>query len=144
MNPEVDQILGVSSAQLMSALAPMLPEGYPQGTAAVLSLMMALSAQEYDRAAEIRAAENADMRALFRELAPRVEDAVLRAQLESSAQMQDESIRISTLNKSNADLRRLLIALQTHIETQGTAHDAEARIWAVLKRMAAGRLLKLA
>jgi hypothetical protein len=144
MNPEVDQILGVSAAQLSSALAPMLPDGYPQGMAAVLSLMMALSAQEYDRGAEIRASENSDMRALFGEIAPRVADGVLRAQLESAAQTRDDSIRISALNKSNAELRRILIALQTHIEAQGGARDAEARVWDVLKRMAAGRLLKLA
>jgi hypothetical protein len=144
MNPEVDQMLGISSAQLMSALTPLLPEGYAQGSAALLSLIMALSAQEYDRAAEIRASENADMRALFGEIAPRVADATLRAQLESAAQTGDDSIRISALNKSNAELRRILIALQTHIEAQGGAHDAEARIWDVLKRMAAGRLLKLA
>jgi hypothetical protein len=144
MNPEVDQILGVSSAQLMSALTPLLPEGYPQGSAALLSVMMALSAQEYDRAAEIRANENSDMRTLFKELAPRVTDAALRARLESTAHTLDESVRISALNKSNAELRRVLIVLQTHVEAQGDAQDAEARLWDVLKRMAAGRLLKLA
>jgi hypothetical protein len=146
MNPEVDKILNFSASQLMTQLAPLLPSGYAQGSASLLSVMMMLAAQEYDRAAEIRVAENADMRALFGELAPLISDPALRADAQRAATKKDASLNISTLNTSNAEFRRLLIALQAHMEEAAgiVARTAEARIWEVLKASAARRLLKLA
>jgi len=146
MNPEVDKILSLSASQLMTQLVPLLPSGYAQGSASLLSVMMTLAAQEYDRAAEIRVAENADMRALFGELAPLISDPALRTDLQRAATQKDASLTISALNTSNAEFRRLLIALQAHMEEAAgiVARTAEARIWEVLKASAARRLLKLA
>jgi len=146
MNPEVDKILDFSASQLMTQLAPLLPSGYAQGSASLLSMMMMLAAQEYDRAAEIRVAENTDLRALFGELAPLISDPALRTDLQRAATKKDASLAISALNTSNAEFRRLLIALQAHMEEAAgiVARTAEARIWEVLKASAARRLLKLA
>lgn len=147
MNPDVDQILKTSASQLMGILAPLLPEGYAQGQASLLGFMMLMCSQEYGRAAEIRVAENADMRALFAALAPGVDDVELRDKLHAAAQSHDESVAISALNKTNADLRRLLILLQSHVEAQTdsrSVHDARVRIWGVLKRSSSRRLVKLA
>jgi hypothetical protein len=142
MNPEVDQILMLSASQMMGNLAPLLPETYAQGHAALLSFMMILSAQEYERGADMRASENADMRALFRDLASLVDDKPLRARIEAAAGTKDESLTISVLNASNAELRRVLIALQIHVEEQEN-HDAQTRIWEFLKHSAARRVVKL-
>jgi hypothetical protein len=142
MNPEVDQILMLSASQLMGNLAPLLPEAYAQGQAALLSFVMILSAQEYERGADIRVNENADMRVLFRDLAPRVDDAALRARVEAAAGTKDESLTISALNAGNAELRRVLIAIQIHVEDRND-RDVQSRIWALLKRAAARRLVKL-
>ena len=142
MSPEVDQILMLSASQVMGNLAPLLPETYAQGHAALLSFMMILSAQEYERGADMRASENADMRALFRDLALQVNDKELRAQVEAAAGTKDESLMISALNAGNAESRRLLIALQVHVEDRND-RDAQNRIWDVLKRAAVRRLVKL-
>ena len=73
MKPEVDQILGLSTAQLMSQVVPLLPNSYAIGSTSLLGIMMTFAAQEYERGADIRAAENADMRALFHdEVKPRL------------------------------------------------------------------------
>ena len=144
MSPEVDQILNVSAAQLAGTLAPMLPEGYAQGQGSLLSFMMVMCAREYERAADVRARENADTRALFALLSPRVTDGNLRCKLEAASHARDESLAVSDLNRSNAELRRLLIALQTHIEGQENSAGAQAQVWGVLRRSAIGRLVKLA
>lgn len=144
MNPDVGQILTTSAAQLMQNIVPLVPQGYAQGQGALLSFMMIMSAQEYERAAEIRAGENADMRALFAALAPQIEDAELREKILAAAQTRDDSLAISALNATNADLRRLLIALQAHVETKANSREAQARTWEVLKRSAARRLVTLA
>ena len=143
MKPEVDKILGISAGHLMSALAPQLPAGFAQGSASLLGIMMMLSAQEYDRAAEIRARENDDMRALFREVADKVTEADLKAMVTRAGETRDASLKISALNAENTELRRVLIRLQTHAEEQGL-RDVEHRIWDVLKASADRRLIRLA
>ena len=143
MKPDVDQILGLSAGQLMGALAPHLSNIYEIGSATTLGIILMLSAQEYERAAEIRAAENADMRELFRECAERIEDSALKTKLLKAADTRDASFRISALNAQNAELRRVLIALQVYCEDKRLS-ELERRIWTVLKASAERRLLKLA
>jgi hypothetical protein len=144
MKPEVDQILGISAGQLMAGVIPLLPNSYSQGSTAVLSFLMLFSAQEYERGAEIRVADNTDMRAVFGALAPLVRDTELKAKLREAAASTDSSLLISALDKSNAHLRALLIELHIYLESQdGDAGRAgEKRIWDVLKASAARRLVK--
>lgn len=142
MKPGVDQILNTSAMQLMGTVVPQLPAGYAQSSAQLLGFMMMLSAQEYDRAADIRAAENADIRALFAEIAGAVKDHALKTRLEAASETEDASLKISALDTANHELRRLLIEAQAHIETLG-ARDAEKKIWKVLRAAADRRVLKM-
>jgi len=82
------------------------------------------------------------MRALFRDLAPRVDDKELRAQLKAAVGTKDEPLTITALNAGNAELRRVLIALQIHAEDKND-RDAQAHIWEFLKHSAARRVVKL-
>jgi hypothetical protein len=142
MKPEAGDILNRSADQLMGQLAPLLPAAYSQGSAAVLALLLKFAAREYERGADIRAAENGDLRALFTELAPRVSEAGLRRQLESAAATRDTSLSISALNASNRQLRHTLVALQSWTEEHGTREERQ-RIWTVLKAMADRRIVSL-
>ena len=112
MKPEVDQILMITAGQVAGELGPNLPTQYTQGVAQLAAIMAVLSAQEYDRAAEIRAAENRDMRALFAELAPSIQEGGLKTKLAEAARGADESLRISALDGANYALRTLLIEVQ--------------------------------
>ena len=141
MNPEVGTILSLSTQRIAMGIGN---EGaaFAAGTVGLIGMMMTLSAKEYDRGADIRFAENNDMRALFGELAGGVKDAALKAKLEAAAGSKDASLRISVLNENNYALRRLLTEMQIHAEEHG-ASQAQQRIWAVLKAMAARRLVQL-
>lgn len=142
MKPEVDQILNTSAMQLISSVAPLLPASYSQSAASLLGFMMMLSAQEYDRAADVRAAENADFRALFSDIADVVKDHALKTKLEAASNTEDKSLKISALDAANHELRKLLIEAQTHIEMLGAA-EAERKIWKVLRAAADRRVLKM-
>jgi hypothetical protein len=133
-------VLNISATQLMGAIAPQLPPGYPQASASLTGFLMTFCAQDYETGADSRAAENADMRALFAELAPRVSDAALAAKLKAAASGKDRSLKISALDAANAELRTLLIALH---ETVADDAPANKRVWRVLKDMANRRILKL-
>ena len=141
MNPEIPTILQFSLQRLMGGVGEN-GAAFAAGQMGLIGMMMTLSAKEYERGADIRHTENNDMRALFGELAPAVSDAALKAELQAAAAGKDESLRISALNANNYALRRLLTRLQIHAEDHGAA-AAERRIWAVLKAMAARRLVQL-
>ena len=142
MKPEADQILDVSADQLMAAAMSGPDDAYGKGTAALHALLMKFAAREYERGADIRAAENRDMRAAFAELASLVKDFILRAELATAAKGGDQSLSISRLNAANDELRRLLISLHAHLEESG-ARDAERKLWQLLKAMAARRAVSL-
>ncbi|HTT99259.1 MAG TPA: hypothetical protein VMF58_14515 [Rhizomicrobium sp.] len=142
MNPDAQDILNKSADQLMGQLAPALNAQYSQGTAAVMALLLKFAGKEYERGADIRAAENADLRALFAELTPRVGDAALRKRTEDAAATHDTSLAISALNAANHDLRRTLIALQIWIEENGSREDQQ-RIWSALRASADRRIVSL-
>jgi hypothetical protein len=141
MSPEVDTILGLTAQKIAAGFGEH-GAAFAAGTVGLLGLVLSLSAKEYDRAADIRVAENKDIRALFGDLAGGVADATLQVELETAAVGQDASLRISALNEGNYALRRLLTRLQIDAEERGDA-AAQKRIWAVLRALAARRLVPL-
>jgi len=145
MKPEVDHILNVSAGQLLGTIAPLLPAGYAQGTASLLAFMLLMSAQEYDRGAEVRALDNDEMRRLFSEMISMVGDPKLKSRLADAANTKNDSLTISALNEANGPLRRLLIDLQIFVEELPgpLAREAERRIWQVLKDSTQRRLVHL-
>ncbi|HEY2069405.1 MAG TPA: hypothetical protein VGG48_07615 [Rhizomicrobium sp.] len=140
MKLDTSSVLAISTAQLMGAIAPQLPPGYPQAMASLTGFLLTFCAQDYENGADLRAAENADMRALFAELGLKLGDTALKAKLATAAASKDASLKISALDAANAELRTLLIALHEAVESDVAAN---ARVWTVLKDMAARRVLKM-
>jgi len=145
MRPEIDKILETTAMQMMTQIAPQLPPGYTQNSTGLLTMLLNFCAQEYENGAETRAAENRELRNLLAELEASVEDVRLRVKLGAVMGERDASLKISDLNYSNAQLKKLLIDVQTYLETRNDdqAKLARREIWAVLKASAKQRLLKL-
>lgn len=141
MRPEIGTILGFTAQRIVMGLGEQ-GAAYAQGSAGLIAILLGASAREYERGADIRFTENAEIRALFAELAPSVRDANLHKELLQAAAAKDKSLRISDLNEGNYALRRLLTRLQIDAETHG-ASAARKRIWAVLKAIAERRLVQL-
>ena len=64
MKPDVDQVMQGFFGTLLMDVAPHLNAEYSMGNVGIMGMMMFMTAEEHDRAAEIRAAENAEMRTL--------------------------------------------------------------------------------
>ncbi len=145
MRPDPSRVLQQSAAHLLFELAPMIATPYAQSTLSLIALLMMIAAQDAAQGANIRGADNDDMRKLFGALAPLVADAALKEKLAEAAGAHDESFDIAALDRANAGLRTLLIALHAHVEALPgeKARAAEKRIWGVMKASAARRLLKL-
>lgn len=141
MNPEVGLIIDRSLQKIAGGFGEH-GAAFAQGTIALLATVLGMAAREYDRGAEIRVVENAELRALFGELAPLVGDDALKAKLEAAAASKDPSLRISALNEANYALRNLLTEAMIHAEDRDIG-PAKKRIWAAMKEVAARRLVQL-
>ncbi len=134
MRPELDRFLEVAAGHLMAQVAPALGSGYEQSSTMVLGLMLGAVREEHDRAASRRIEENRLLRALFADALACVEDARLSSQLEAAAAGEESSLLVSDLERSNCELRALLIELHVHVETLDTseAQRVEQAIWSEL------------
>jgi hypothetical protein len=141
VKPSPELILNHAFAKLAMEVGPALPAGYGQGSVTLTAVLLLMMAQEFDRAADIRAKENAAMRALFAE----AESAVtgrLREELRAGAASKDGNLTIATLDQGNAALKKILIALQAHAEEAGL-RALQARILRLLQEFAMARQIFL-
>ena len=146
MKPDVERTLQLLAQSLLLELGPGLANDYAQKSALLAALLLSSAAEEWDRAAERRAEENRALRELFRAVTERgVEDAALRDRLDAAARATDASLRISELERANAELRALLVELHAHVEELATqdAREIEARIWDELRRSTERRRLSM-
>lgn len=143
MKPEVPRTLQLLAQQMLTQIAPQLKEDYAQKTAGVVAGLLLAASEEWDRAAARRVEENRALRALFADAAPLVRSAGLRARLLAAARGDDDDLRIAPLERSNAELRTLLIDLQSHIETLQSeeALRIDERIWDELRAGVARRAI---
>jgi FKBP-type peptidyl-prolyl cis-trans isomerase (trigger factor) len=135
MKPDVELTLQLIAASLMTEVAPKISDDYTQRNSMLTAMLLQIAAEEWDRAAARRVEENGVLRRLFAEAATEVEDRELRARLEAASGEEEESVRISDLNRSNDRLRTLLIELHAHLEEIDTeaARRIEAAIWEELR-----------
>jgi hypothetical protein len=135
MKPDVEVTLGLIAASLLLEIAPKISDDYTQRNCALTAMLLQIAAEEWDRAAARRVEENGEMRRIFTEAAAEIEDADLRARLESASRERDESLRIADLNRANDGLRALLIELHAHVEEIDSepARRIEAAIWRELR-----------
>jgi hypothetical protein len=146
MKPDVDLTLQLIAANLLTEIAPKLSDDYTQRNSMLTVMLLQSSAEEWDRAAARRVEENRALRQLFSEAFPEIGDEDLRARLETASAGDDESLRISDLNRGNDELRTLLIELQAHVEEADTdaARRIEAAIWQELRTSTERRKLSMA
>ena len=131
MKPEAGKLIAVAAGHLMMKTAPALEPGYEQSSVAGLAALLMAAGEELERGVARRVEENAAMRRLFRLGAQRLGRPDLYPRLEEASVSTDESLLISDLERSNAELRELLIEMHAHVETldNDAARMLERLIW---------------
>lgn len=110
MKPSPELVLNHAFAKIAMEMGPALPPGYGQGSATTTGVLLLMVAQEFNRAAAIRKAENDAMRSLFAELSTRIPKP-LSDTLRMAAGGQDQDLSVSTLDATNAALKKVLVEL---------------------------------
>ena len=141
MKPSPELVLNQAFAKIAMEMGPALPPGYGQGSATTTAVLLLMTAQEFDRAADIRARENRVMRALFSDAVKSVGGA-LGAKLSAVVGVRDEDLTVAGLDRVNGELKRLLIELQAHAEIAGD-RSLELRILRFLSEASTARQVHL-
>jgi hypothetical protein len=143
MKPEVDVVLRSMMTRLLLEVAPAVGDAYVRSNVEAMGALLAAAAEEFDRAAEVRVAENRSMREILRAATEHVPEGDLRSRLTVAAEEREASLRIGDLNAVNDRLRALLIELQTLVEgsDEEWAHRIDRAIWAELRASARRRAI---
>lgn len=145
MKPDVTLVLRDHSTRLAEKIVPKLA-GFDANGVAMISAMLIMVAEEFDRAAARRVEENAAIREIFRWGAEMVADPLLAEELVRLASGMDEALHIPALDAANEGLRSALIRLHEHVETlEGAeARSLDEAIWAELRHSVERRAISLA
>jgi hypothetical protein len=140
MTPDPRLVIGDFAGRLMQVIAPDLTSAYLVGSTSLMAATLGMMVEEWDRAADRLAEENAAIRALFAQAAP-LAPGSLAVRLDDLARRADADLLVSTLQAANNALRAALIDLQAWTEDQTGAAAAalNAAIWAELARSTARR-----
>lgn len=143
MTPSPDNALRTLMMTLMMEVGPQIASDYLKSSVGIIAATQMFIAEEFDRAADVTAWENREMRQLFRDHAAAVADDDLAAEMRAAAESLDADLRVSTLTAGNVQLRRLLIRAHAALEELDTdaAREAERQLWALLVESSQRRAL---
>lgn len=132
----------------MALIEPPPPDSageFMAGKVGVIGMISLLAAQEMEKGAAVRVAENRAIRALFAEAADGGWVPAQAARLKELARGDDHDLTLTALDRANAELRKVLIALQSAVEAQpGAASLArQKRIMRMMREAAEARRLDL-
>jgi FKBP-type peptidyl-prolyl cis-trans isomerase (trigger factor) len=134
VKPDIPLVLEDHATRLFDMIMPKL-SGFEANSVAMMSFMLKMVAEEWDRGAARRVEENRAIRQVFRDALPVVTDTPLKTKITKLAQGVDEDFSISALDAANDALRSALTTLHAHVETLETAEarQVEDAIWAELR-----------
>lgn len=135
MRPGCDHILQTVANALMTEHMPAATADKRKAELGLFALLMTVVSEEMERAVARRVEENQELRRLFLESLPVVQDKDLRNRMRKAAEEEERDYRVSALDRVNCELLELLTAFHSHVEgLQGDeARVVEEKIWKALE-----------
>ncbi len=146
MIPDVPTVMNGLARSLMMEVLGEMRTPYGAQTVQLMSGLLMMLAQEFDRAAARLVEENAALLDLFRDAGDTIGKGELRERLDEACVAPPAALQVSALRERNHALRQLLVRLHEHVETlEGApARELERRIWNELRASTQRRHLDLA
>ncbi|MEZ5481721.1 MAG: hypothetical protein R3E73_05910 [Porticoccaceae bacterium] len=141
MKPSITPVARELGDRLANQIAPQLT-GFEAATASMMSQMLEMISEEWDRAASRLVEENTAIREILQQAAEVFND----DNLKTKACEKDTDLRISHLEQSNHQLRDLLTDIHARAEQTDSAeaHVLEEAIWNELRASVKRRQLSSA
>jgi hypothetical protein len=143
MIPKAPESLGHMAMRVATDLIPKAADDYAGADLGLMTVMLSMVGQDFERFAEVHVREHEEMCALFREAAPHL-DADLAGRVAAVLAQPQASLMASALNARADVTTRLLIDLHAFVETKMDAGEAwakalDSRIWTFLDQHAQRR-----
>ncbi|MEW6443243.1 MAG: hypothetical protein AB1640_20090 [bacterium] len=135
MRPTGEQILKTLANTLVTQLMQEVTRDKAKADLGMMALLMGVACEEFERGTSQRMEENRELRELFSEALAVVRDPALRDRLREGARTSETDYSPTALDRLNAELLEVLIALHRHVETLD-GHEArgmERKIWRFLE-----------
>ena len=120
MNLTIDNALHGIEQLLRERIAPEVGDPFAAQMARLSCMLLRISANAVDDAAEVRVQENAAIRAILGDAAGLMEGEIA-ARFEDAARSSDPGLKLSVLDVENHRLRGLLVEAQAALETSNDA-----------------------
>jgi hypothetical protein len=136
----IDNALHGVRELLADRITPAVDDPFAAQMLRLSCLLLKISANAVDDAAELRVAENAAIRAVLGEAAGLVAEP-LAGRLRAAAVSADPDLKLTVLDAESDRLRKLLIEAQTVIEVapDAASRNLDQRIWRLLESIEAKR-----
>ena len=140
MNLTIDNALHGIEQLLRERIAPEIGDPFAAQMARLSCMLLRISANMVDGAAELRFQENAAIRSLLCEAAGLMEGEIA-AELEDAARSCDPGLKLSVLDAENHRLRGLLVEAQAILETSSdpALRSLDQCVWRLLEGIEASR-----
>ena len=120
MNLTIHNALHGIEQLLRERIAPEIGDPFAAQMARLSCMLLRISANAVDDAAEVRVQENAAIRAILGDAA-RLMEGEIATRLEDAARSSDPGLKLSVLDAENHRLRGLLVEAQAALETSNDA-----------------------
>ncbi|MFO7963422.1 MAG: hypothetical protein R6U50_05825 [Desulfobacterales bacterium] len=136
MRPQCDYILRTLGTVLATKFMPSLEADHARAEMGLTALILGVISEEFERVAHRRIEENREMRNIFQEAIPVVQDEHLKNELIVATEKTEVDFHISALDHLNCELQKVLIHLHAHIEDVNgpEARTIEEAIWEELEK----------
>jgi hypothetical protein len=112
--------------RILENLLPKTEDPYTLADLALISNLVRMVGQDFNRAVDVLMADNADIVAIFEEVEPNIADAALRARMAAARSAKVDGFCVDALNLRADVTMRVLIDVQEAVE----AADADGASWA--------------
>lgn len=137
------------STHILGNLLPKMDDAYTFADLAIMSLLVDMVGQDFDRAADVLISDHSDIIVILRDALPHINDKGLHQRMEAALAAEVSSCRVEALNARGDTVMRVLIDVQdaveqAHSEGASWAVPLEDKIWGFLDAYVARRAYDVA
>ena len=139
MIPNGREGIGHLAARVFADLVPKASDAYSMSDLAMIATLLGMAAEDYDRAADVLLADEAEIAEIFDAATSSITDPVLLARMSSAFALPPRDYRVAQLSARADAAMRVLIDLHATVEIAqdagaGWAEMLNGRIWRFLER----------
>ena len=134
MKPSISKSISVFAQEIMQRVIPLINDEYEKSRLNSWIAILILGSMNLDKAAEDLRIQNDLIKQWLFKYSDKIKKDDLKKEIDNFASLEEQDIRISSLDESNQNLRVVLVKAQTYFE-QNLDREALKDCWKILRIM---------